>query len=217
MKIFLDTADVEAIRRAADTGLLDGITTNPSKLAAAARPYRDVVRDICGIVKGPVSVEAVAPDASGLVREAVDISKLAPNVVVKVPVTPEGLKAARALEAEHGVHVNVTMIFAVDQALLGMKTGASFVSVVLSRLDAISCDSLQLVDDTMAVKRAYGFGAEVIAASLKNRIHVLGCLRTGCDIATISEELFFQMYQHPLTDQGLAEFDRDWQKVRGLG
>jgi transaldolase len=217
MKIFLDTADVEAIRRAADTGLLDGITTNPSKLAAAARPYRDVVREICGIVKGPVSVEAVAPDAAGLVRAAVDIAKLAPNVVVKVPVTPEGLKAARALEADHGVRVNVTMVFAVDQALLGLKTGASFVSVVLSRLDAISCDSLALVEDTMAVKRAYGFRSELIAASLKHRVHVLGCLRAGCDIVTIPEDLFFQMYRHPLTDQGLAEFDRDWEKVRRLG
>lgn len=217
MKIFLDTADIEAIRRAADTGLLDGITTNPSKLAAAGRPYRSVVKDICGLVKGPVSVEAVAGAVDDLVREAVDISRIAPNIVVKVPMTPEGLKAARILETERGVRVNVTMVFAVDQVCLAMKSGASFVSVVLSRLDATSADSLVLVEDSMALKRAYGFSSEVIAASLKSRMHVLGCLRAGCDIVTISEELFFQMFRHPLTDQGLAEFERDWENVRRLG
>jgi transaldolase len=217
MRIFLDTADAEAIRRAADTGLLDGVTTNPSKIAAAGRPYRSVVKDICGLIAGPVSVEAVAATADDLVREAVDIAKLAPNVVVKVPVTPEGLKAARILEAERGVRVNVTMVFAADQACLAMKTGASFVSVVLSRLDATSADSLLLVEDAMAVKRAYGFRSSVIAASLKHRLHVLGCLRAGCDVVTIPEDLFFQMFTHPLTAQGLAEFDRDWEKVRRLG
>lgn len=214
MRIFLDTADLESIRRVADTGLLDGITTNPSKIAATGRPYRALVREICSIVKGPVSVEAVAATADGLVASAVDIATLAPNIVVKVPVTPEGLKAARILEGERKIRVNVTMVFAADQACLAMKTGATFVSVVLSRLDAVSSDSLQLVQDAVAIKRMYGFTSGVLAASLKTRLHVLGCLRLGCDIVTIPESLFFQMYQHPLTDQGLAEFERDWAKVR---
>jgi len=214
MRIFLDTADLESIRRAADTGLLDGVTTNPSKIAAAGRPYRALVRDICSVVRGPVSVEAVAATAEGLVRNAVEIAGLAPNIVVKVPVTPEGLKAARILETERGVKVNVTMVFAADQACLAMKTGATYVSVVLSRLDATSMDSLLLVEDAMTIKRRYGFTSAVLAASLKTRMHVLGCLRLGCDVVTIPESLFFQMYQHPLTEQGLAEFERDWARVQ---
>ena len=214
MKIFLDTADVEAIRRAHDTGLLDGITTNPMKIAETGKPFRSVIEEICSIVPGPVSAEAVAHSAADIVREAEKLASIAPNVVNKVPMNVEGLKAAAILEQEKDIRVNVTMVFSADQALLAMKTGAAFVSIVLSRLDKIGSESEILVDDAVAVKKNYGFASEVLAASLKNRNHVLSCMRYGADIISVPESLFFEMFHHPLTDQALAEFDEIWQKVK---
>ena len=212
MKIFLDSADVEAIKKAVETGLVEGVTTNPSHVLKSGRPLRRVVEEICAIVKGPVSAEAMAEDAPGMIREAVDISKIAPNVIVKIPMTVEGMKAVPALEAEKGVRCNVTMVFSPTQALLAMKAGASFVSIVLSRLDAIGNESELLIADTMTIKHNYGFPSEVITASLKTQNHLLASLRHGADIATMPPDLFFQMFRHALTTEGLDQFRRDFNK-----
>jgi transaldolase len=214
MKIFLDTADVDAIRKANDTGLLDGITTNPMKIAETGKPFYSVIEEICSIVAGPVSAEAVAHSAADIVREAEKLAAIAPNVVNKVPMNVEGLKAAAILEQEKDIRVNVTMVFSADQALLAMKTRATFVSIVLSRLDKIGSESDILVDDTVTVKENYGFTSEILAASLKTRNHVLNCLRHGVDIISVPDSLFFEMFQHPLTDQALAGFDEVWEKIR---
>ena len=213
MKIFLDTADVEAIRRANDTGLLDGITTNPMKIAETGKDFYSVVEEICSIVSGPVSAEAVAHSAEDIVREAEKLAAIAPNVVNKVPMNVEGLKAAAILEQEKDIRVNVTMVFSADQALLAMKTRATFVSIVLSRLDKIGGDSANLVDDTVIVRENYGFTSEILAASLKTRNHVFHCMRYGADIISLPESLFFEMFDHPLTTQALDEFDVIWEKV----
>jgi transaldolase len=214
MKVFLDTADVDAIRRANDTGLLDGITTNPMKIAETGKPFYEVIEEICSIVSGPVSAEAVAHRAEDIIREAEKLAAIAPNVVNKVPMNVEGLKAAKILEQEKDVRVNVTMVFSADQALLAMKTGATFVSIVLSRLDKTGSDSEILVDDTVSVKENFGFTSEILAASLKTRNHVMSCLRYGADIISLPESLFFEMFQHPLTDQALAGFDEIWEKMK---
>ncbi len=213
MKIFLDSADVEAIRRADATGLLDGVTTNPSKIAQIGRKFSDIVREIGSIVSGPVSVEAVADTTEGLVEEAEGIVQLAPNIVVKIPMTVEGLTAVPVLERERNIRVNVTMAFSSTQAYLAMKAGASYVSIVLSRLDAYANESEILVEDAVTVKHNYGYKSELIASSVKTQNHVLSCLRAGVDIATMPESLFFQLFKHPLTDVALAEFAKDWEGV----
>lgn len=213
MKLFLDTADVDAVRKAHATGLLDGVTTNPSKVAETGRPFLEVVREICQIVPGPVSAEAMAETSEGLISEAQKIAAIAPNVVVKVPMTPAGLAAACVLEKDKNVRVNVTMVFSATQALLAMKTGASYVSIVLSRLDAIAHESDYLIRDAMTIKRNYAMPSQIIAGSVKTQNTVLSCLRAGVDIATVPEALFHQMFKHPLTEAGLAEFQRDWRKI----
>ena len=212
MKIFLDTGDVEGIKRAHDTGLLDGVTTNPTHIAKTGRRFQDVVKEICGIVSGPVSVEAVAETAEDLVREAEKAAQLAPNVAIKIPMTVDGLKAVPVLE-DKGIKCNVTMVFSATQSYLAMKAGATFVSIVISRLDAVCNEGDILISDAVTIKRNFGFGSEVLAGSLKTQNHVLSCLRAGVDIVTIPESLFFQMYKHPLTDVGLAQFVKDWQNV----
>ncbi len=213
MKLFLDSANVEAIRKAHATGLLDGVTTNPSKLAESGRKFYEVVEEICAIIPGPVSVESMAETSEGMVTEAQQIAELAPNIVVKIPMTVEGLTAASILEQEKNVRVNITMVFSSTQAHLAMKTGASYVSIVLSRLDASANESDLLVGDAVVTKQNYGFASEIIAGSLKTQNHILTCLRAGVDIATVPESLFFQMFKHPLTDLGLAQFKQDWEKV----
>ena len=209
----MDTGDVEAVRKAYDTGLIDGVTTNPSHIAKTGRKFKDVVKEICSIVPGPISAEALAEKSDGLIEEAQEISAIAPNVVVKVPMTVEGMKAAAILEKEKNIKTNVTMIFSSTQAFLAMKAGASFVSIVLSRLDAVANESYILVEDAVTIKNNYGFDSEIIAGSMKTQNHVLACLRAGVDIATVNPDLFFQMFKHPLTDAGLAQFTKDWQKV----
>lgn len=213
MKIFLDSADVEAIRRARATGLVDGVTTNPSKIAETGRSFVEVVKEICGVVPGPVSVEAVADSKDELIEKGVEIAQLAPNIVVKIPMTVEGLIAVPILEQEKNIRVNVTMAFSSTQAYLAMKAGASYVSIVLSRLDACGFESDLLVQDAVTIKENYGYASEIIAGSLKTQNHVLLCLRAGVDIATVPEALFFQMFKHPLTDLALAQFAEDWKKV----
>ena len=212
MKIFLDTGDVEAIKRAHDTGLLDGITTNPTHIAKTGRKFQDVVKEICGIVSGPVSVEAMADTAEGLVNEAQKAAQLAPNIAIKIPMTVEGLKAVPILE-DKGIKCNVTMVFSSTQTYLAMKAGATFVSIVISRLDAVCNEGDILISDAVTIKHNFNFASNVLAASLKTQNHVLSCLRAGVDIVTIPESLFFQMYKHPLTDVGLAQFAKDWESV----
>jgi len=216
MKIFLDTADIESIKRANDTGLLDGITTNPSKVLETGRKFHDVLTDICKIVKGPVSAEAVALKAEDIVREALVIAGLAPNIAIKVPMTREGLKASGML-GERNIMVNVTMVFAPDQVLLAMKTNPSFVSIVLSRLDKIGGDVNSLIRDSVTIKHNYGFRSEILAASIKTRTHVIDCMKAGVDIVSLPENIFFDMFRHPQTDQGLSEFDVAWDKLKKAG
>jgi transaldolase len=209
MRIFLDTGDVEAVRKAADTGLLDGVTTNPSHIARTGEKLRDVVKEMCGIVAGPVSAEVLSETADGMVEEAQDLAGIAPNVVVKIPMTVEGMKAVPVLENDKKIRTNVTMIFSSTQAFLAMKAGASFVSIVLSRLDAVGNESDVLVEDAVVIKLNYGFDSDIIAGSMKTQNHLLTCLRAGIDIATVNPDLFFQMFKHPLTDAGLAQFLKD--------
>lgn len=213
MKIFLDTADAESVRRAQATGLLDGVTTNPSKIAASGRESRGVVAEICSLTPGPVSAEAMGETTGELIADARQIAAIAPNVVVKIPMTVAGLAAASVLESEERIRVNLTMVFSATQALLAMKTGASIVSIVLSRLDAVANESEILVRDAVTIKRNYGFRSQILGGSVKTQNQVLCCLRAGVDVVTVPESLFFQMFRHPLTDAGLAQFAEDWKRV----
>jgi transaldolase len=213
MKLFLDTGDVEAVREAAETGLLDGVTTNPSHIAKTGRTFTEVVKEMCEIVSGPVSAEVLSETADGMIAEAQDVAALAPNVVVKIPMTVEGMKAVPVLEEGKQIKTNVTMVFSSTQAFLAMKAGASFVSIVLSRLDAIANESDILIDDAVTIRDSYGFASEIIGGSMKTQNHVLACLRAGVDIVTVNPTLFFQMFKHPLTDLGLAQFAEDWKNV----
>jgi transaldolase len=217
MKLFLDTADVASIRRARATGLLDGVTTNPSHVAKTGRVFEDVVEEICTIVPQHVSVEAVADTTAGLVAEARRLAAFGKQIVIKIPMTREGLCAVPVLEREHRIRTNVTMCFSPTQALLAMKAGASFVSIVLSRLENAGIEADRLINDTMTFKRNYGFTSEIIAGSVKTQPTQLLCLRAGVDIATIPEDLFNLLWLHPLTELGLAQFDKDWAKVRKRG
>ena len=212
MKLFLDTADLEAIKRANDTGLLDGITTNPSKVLETGKNFTYLIREICKLVKGPVSAEAVADNTDDIVAEAVKISDIAANVVIKVPMTTQGLRASIELY-KRGIKTNVTMVFSPDQALLAMKTNPAFVSIVLSRLDKIGGDVKALIEDTMKIKHNFGFKAEILAASIKTRKDAIDCMRAGVDIISVPENTFFDLFRHPQTDQGLAEFDIAWKKL----
>jgi len=213
MKIFLDTADPAAVRRAQATGLLDGVTTNPSLLAKQGGKWLELVSEICNLTTGPVSVEVMSEYTEELVTEAIKLAARATNIVVKLPMTEAGCTAARILEKEHRVRVNVTMVFSATQAMLAMKTGASFVSIVLSRLDAAGMESDSLIRDAVTLKQHYGFRSELIAGSVKTQNHVLSCLRAGLDVVTVPEFLWGQMFQHPLTDAGLAQFAHDWRQV----
>lgn len=214
MKLFLDTADLGAIRRAHATGLLDGVTTNPSHIAKSGRVFEEVIQEICALGIEHVSVEAVAEGIEGLVAEAKRLADLSPRIVIKIPMTRDGLRAACTLEREHRIRTNVTMVFSPTQALLAMKAGASFVSIVLSRLENVGIESDRLIEDTMVFRKQYGFRSEIIAGSLKTQPTLLVCLRAGVDIATVPEDLFNRLYEHPLTEMGLAQFDRDWVQVR---
>ena len=212
MKIFLDTADVDAIRKAAETGLINGVTTNPSIIARAGRSFKEVVREICQIVPGPVSVEGNAEGVEAMVEEARELAGIAPNIVVKILMSAQGMQAVGILEAEN-VKTNVTMVFSPTQAYLAMKAGATYVSIVLSRLDAVGNESDVLVVDTMRIKKNYSFDSAIIGGSMKTQNHVISCLRQGVDVVTIPDSLFFQMFKHPLTDAAEAAFKKDWQKL----
>ena len=213
MKIFLDTASLKEIREAADLGLLDGVTTNPTLLAKESGDPEQILLEICRIVEGPVSAEVVATDAAGMVREGHHWAGLHPNIVVKCPCTAEGLKATRVLSRE-GIRVNMTLIFTPSQALLSAKAGARFVSPFVGRLDDISTPGMELVGDIVTIFRNYTFECEVLAASLRGPMHVVEAARMGAHIGTMPLSVLTALVKHPLTDIGLKRFLEDWEKAK---
>jgi transaldolase len=212
MKFFIDTADVKEIRAAHDLGLVDGVTTNPSLIAKSGRKFKDVIKEIVSIVDGPISAEVISLDAPGMIKEAGELVKIHKNIVVKVPMTPEGLKATKAL-SEKGVKINVTLIFTPMQALLAAKAGASYVSPFVGRLDDISQDGMGIIEEIRTIFDNYGITAEIIVASVRNPVHVLNSALIGADIATIPYSVIMQLAKHPLTDAGIKKFLDDWESV----
>ena len=214
MKFFLDTAFVEEIREVAGWGILDGVTTNPTLVAKTGRKYREVLEEICSIVEGPVSAEVLSLDYEGMVKEARELAKIAPNIAVKIPMTKEGLKAVKTLSDE-GIKTNVTLVFSPSQALLAAKAGATFVSPFVGRLDDISHDGMQLIEDVVEIFANYGFATEVIVASVRHPRHVVEAAKMGAHIATVPFKVMEQLLKHPLTDIGIERFLSDWRKAFG--
>ena len=214
MKFFVDTADIDEIRDLAATGLLDGVTTNPSLISKTARPFADVIADICAAVSGPVSAEVTATDTDGMVAEGRRLAEIAGNVTVKVPLTWDGLKACRRL-ADQGVMVNVTLCFAPAQALLAAKAGATFVSPFIGRLDDLGQDGMALVADICQIFRQYPqtLTTEVLVASIRSPRHVVDAAKLGAHVATIPPKVLRQLVEHPMTDKGLKAFLDDWRKT----
>lgn len=211
MKIFIDTANVEEIRKAAALGVLDGVTTNPSLIAKEGRDLKEVIEEICSIVDGPISAEVISLESNKMVEEARELIKLHKNVVIKIPMCAEGLKAVSILSKE-GIKTNVTLIFSAQQALLAAKAGASFVSPFLGRLDDIGNGGIQIVADIAQIFDYYGIETEIISASVRHPIHVLDCAKAGSHIATIPYKVIVQMISHPLTDAGIEKFLEDYSK-----
>ena len=212
MKFFIDTADVNEIREASLLGLVDGVTTNPSLIAKSGRKFEEVIREIAGIVDGPISAEVVSLDHAGMVREADELAKIHENIVIKLPMTAEGLKATKTLTAR-GIKTNVTLIFSPMQALLAAKAGATYVSPFVGRLDYISQNGMSIVEEIRTIFDNYGFVTEIIVASVRNPIHVLDSALIGADVATIPFSVMMQLAKHPLTDAGIKKFLEDWEKV----
>ena len=216
MKFFIDTAKVEDIKKANDMGVICGVTTNPSLIAKEGRDFNEVIAEIASIVDGPISgeVKATTVDAEGMIAEGREIAKIHPNMVVKIPMTVEGLKACKALTAE-GIKTNVTLIFTANQALLAARAGATYVSPFLGRLDDISQPGIRLIEDIVTIFDNYGLETEIIAASVRNPIHATDCALAGADIATVPYSVIETMTKHPLTDQGIAKFQKDYIAVFG--
>ncbi|HEY0838601.1 MAG TPA: fructose-6-phosphate aldolase [Vulgatibacter sp.] len=212
MQFFIDTADIAEIKKAHAMGVLDGVTTNPSLVAKTGRPFHDVLRDICEVVDGPISAEVVSVDHAGIVAEGRELAKIHSNVVVKVPLIVEGLKAVKTLSSE-GIKTNVTLCFSPTQALLAAKAGATYISPFVGRLDDISFDGMELIQQIREIYDNYGFDTEILVASVRNPIHVLQAARLGADVATCPLSVIEQLAKHPLTDIGLAKFLADWEKV----
>jgi len=210
MKFFVDTAEISEIRELAETGLLDGVTTNPSLIAKSGRKITEVIAEICAIVPGPVSAEVAATEYQAMLKEAAVLKAIAPNVTIKVPLTPDGLRACHALSQE-GTMVNVTLCFSPAQALLAAKAGASFISPFVGRLDDIGQDGMLLIADIVQIYRNYpAIRTEVLVASIRNPIHLIDAAKLGAHVATIPPAVIKQLYKHPLTDSGLAAFLKDW-------
>lgn len=212
MKIFIDTANLKEIREAASIGLIDGVTTNPTLIAREGRAPRELLKEICSCVKGPVSAEAVSLNAEGIIREAGELVKIADNIVVKIPLIKEGLKAVRALKAE-GIKTNVTLCFSSTQALLAAKAGADYISPFIGRLDDISFPGMELIREIKQIYANYNFETEIIVASVRNPLHVVEAAKCGAHIATIPFAVIEQLIKHPLTDIGIQRFLEDWKKV----
>jgi len=214
MKFFLDTANLEEIRHGVSFGVIDGITTNPTLVAKEKRPFREHVVEICDIVKhGEVSAEVVSTDTAGILREAREIATWHPNIIVKIPTIPDGVRALSVLSKE-GIRVNMTLVFSAPQALIVAKAGAYFVSPFLGRLDDIGSDGLTLLREIMDIYQAYNYPTQVLAASLRHPLHVIAAARMGAHIGTMPFKVFEQLFKHPLTDRGLEGFLKDWEKAR---
>jgi len=211
MKIFLDTANVNEIKEGVALGVVDGVTTNPSLAAKEKRPFRPLVEEICAIVPGDVSLEVVAADYEGMIKEGQELAQVAPNVVVKVPLTADGLKAVKYLSGK-GIRMNQTLCFSAPQALLSAKAGATYISPFLGRLDDIGAIGMDLVRDICEIYRNYGFKTQVLAASIRNPIHVIDAAKAGAHVATMPFSVLQQLIKHPLTDIGLKKFTEDWEK-----
>lgn len=216
MKFFIDTANLQEIEEGLALGLVDGVTTNPSLMAKEGCTIPERIKEICRLVEGPVSAEVISTDLDGMVEEGRRLAELAPNVVIKIPMIPDGLKATKVLASE-GIQVNMTLIFSPLQALLAAKAGAAFVSPFVGRLDDIGHQGMELVRDVVTIFENYGIETEIIVASIRNPLHVLESAKMGADIATIPYKVLFQLAKHPLTDIGLARFLADYKKVVGKG
>jgi len=214
MKFFLDTANLEEIRQAASMGLIDGVTTNPSLIAKEKGDFRDLLKQICAAVPGPISAEVVALDAAGMLKEGRELAKIADNITVKVPVTLEGLKAVRAFSSE-GIKTNVTLIFSPLQALMAAKAGATFVSPFVGRLDDVGASGMDVVSQIVEIYQNYGFTTEVLVASIRHPMHVVEAALMGADVSTMPWKVLQQLIQHPLTDIGIQRFLDDWKKLPG--
>lgn len=212
MKFFVDTGDLDDIRDLAATGLVDGVTTNPSLIKASGKDFIPLISAICAVVDGPVSAEVAATDFDTMLAEGKKLANIADNVCVKVPLTEDGLKVCKTLSDE-GTMVNVTLCFSANQALLAAKAGATFISPFLGRLDDIGIDGLDLIADIVTIYGNYGFATEVLAASIRHPLHLQECAKLGADVATIPPKVIRQLYKHPLTDKGLAAFVADWEKT----
>ena len=212
MKFFIDTANIEEITKANEFGLLDGVTTNPSLVAKEDREFEGLIKEICRIVNGPVNAEVISTKAEGMVKEARHLAKLADNIVVKIPMIPEGIKATKILSQEN-INTNITLVFSPLQALIAAKAGARYVSPFIGRLDDISTVGIGIVEDIVAIFDNYGFETEVIVASIRNPVHVLDAALIGAHIATIPYKVLIQLTEHPLTTIGLERFLADWKKM----
>ncbi len=212
MKFFVDTADVEEIRKLNDLGLVDGVTTNPSLVAKSGRDFAEVVKEICSFIDGPVSAEVTATDFDGMMAEARELVKIADNVAIKVPLTEAGIKTCKAL-SDDGIKVNVTLCFSAAQAILAAKAGAAYISPFVGRLDDIGQDGLVLIEEIVTIYGAYDFDTEVLVASVRHPIHVVDSAKMGADVATVPPKVLWQMFKHPLTDKGLEAFLEDWKKT----
>lgn len=212
MKIFIDTANLEQIKEINSWGILDGVTTNPTLVAKEGCDFETRVRDICQVVDGPISAEAVSMESEGMIKEARQLTKIHKNIIVKIPMTAEGLKAVKVLSHE-GIRTNVTLVFSPNQALLAAKAGATYVSPFVGRLDDISHDGMALVRDIVTIFRNYGFKTQVIAASMRHPVHVTEAALAGAHVATIPYDLLKKMLKHNLTDEGIQKFLKDWEKV----
>ena len=212
MQLFLDTADTAVLRELAATGLVDGVTTNPSLIAKSGRPMLEVIAEICDIVEGPVSAEVAATTADAMIAEGARLALIAPNVVIKAPLTPDGLIATRELKAQ-GCQINVTLCFSAVQAMLAAKAGATYISPFIGRLDDVGADGMELISEIRAIYDNYEFDTEILAASIRNNAHVTAAALAGADAATIPPDVFRALFKHPLTDKGLEQFMSDWTKT----
>ena len=212
MKLFIDSANIKEIKEAASLGVIDGVTTNPTLISKENRPAADLLKEICSVVSGPVSAEVISLDAAGMLKEAREISRLAKNIVIKIPLVKEGLKAVKVLSSE-GIKTNVTLCFSATQALLVAKAGATYVSPFIGRLDDIACVGINLISDIKKIYTNYSFKTQIIVASVRNPIHVLDAALIGADICTIPYLVIEQLIKHPLTDIGISRFLEDYKKI----
>ena len=210
MKFFVDSADIDAITELADIGLVDGVTTNPSIIAKSGRDFKEVIKDICGLTDGHVSAEVVATSAQDMISEGKTLRRIADNVCVKLPLTLDGLKACKALSSE-GIPTNVTLCFSANQALLAAKVGATYISPFIGRLDDITADGMELIQDIREIYDNYGYETEVLAASIRTVNHIKECALVGADVITSPPKVIKSLVEHPLTDKGLAAFLKDWE------